>query len=572
MRRRKFIVPLAATALALFGGLGLGAAHAATAAHPPGAYGVNVSSSTFYDPSRGTPARTGVPAHDGRTIHKLIYDPVGVSGPLPTVMFAPGWDDQSADYDPLLRTVASAGYLVVGVDSPGTSSYFPGAPYYTPTGEDIGNNTLDLSAALDDIEAGPLGPSVDTASVAAMGHSDGGSVATNLALNSSYQSPRFNAYVSLSGNVPYGLVSGNIGPINNGPILAMVGTADEYGNYDPSGGNETTEQVYTTSRASRILVTMAGATHLSGYIGAGTQPDDVRAAITNFLNVAEKQDAGSRTAFNNEVNSNGLAPQADLNAAWYVITPPSRVSGMSATLTNGQRGYYITSRAGHVSEFGAAQFYGDMSGRALSAPIISITATADGQGYYLLGADGGVFTFGDAKFYGSEGGIRLNAPVDGMAVTPDGLGYWLVAQDGGIFTFGSAIFHGSTGGMHLNQPVDGIAVAPGGNGYWLVARDGGVFTFTPNGFYGSEGNVKLNAPIIGMASTPDGMGYILVGTDGGVFTFGSAPFYGSLGNSPPSGGVITLAPTPDNTGYYMLGAYGGVFSFGPGAAYYGSAT
>ena len=100
------------------------------------------------------------------------------------------------------RAISSAGYLVVGVDSPGSSSYFPGTPYDDHAGADIGNNTVDLSAALDNVEAGPLGGRVDRWAVAAVGHSNGGSAVANLALNDAYVSNRFNAYVVLSGGVP----------------------------------------------------------------------------------------------------------------------------------------------------------------------------------------------------------------------------------------------------------------------------------------------------------------------------------------------------------------------------------
>jgi hypothetical protein len=245
--------------------------------------------------------------------------------------------------------------------------------------------------------------------------------------------------------------------------------------------------------------------------------------------------------------------------------------GIASVSGSGCAGYYVVDGAGRVSAFGAATWHGDMSGKALSTPIIGITATADGGGYWLLGADGGVFSFGDARFHGSTGDLHLNAPVVGMAVTATNGGYWIVAKDGGVFTFGDARFHGSTGGMRLNQPVDGIAVAPGGDGYWLVASDGGVFTFTKHGFFGSMGGRRLNKPIVGMSSAPAGTGYTLVGSDGGVFNFGRATFYGSLGSQPPPSPIVDLSPAPADTGYYLLTGTGAVYAFGPGAVYFGSA-
>ena len=202
--------------------------------------------------------------------------------------------------------------------------------------------------------------------------------------------------------------------------------------------------------------------------------------------------------------------------------------GITAVDVSDRRGYYIAGASGTVVAYGAATWYGDMTGYGLNAPIISITATADGKGYYLLAADGGVFSFGDARFYGSTGNMKLNRPVDGISVGADGTGYRLVASDGGVFDFGSAAFYGSVAGL------------------------------------------RLNAPVVGMSTTTDYMGYTLVGADGGVFNFGDSPFYGSLGGSPPPGGIVDLGPAPGNTGYYLLGACGGVFAFGPGAPFLGA--
>ncbi|MDQ6783451.1 MAG: hypothetical protein M3063_08420 [Actinomycetota bacterium] len=345
---------------------------AAPPAYPPGTYGVTVASSTFFDAARDTPARIGQPPRTGRMIHQVTYVPSGPGGPLPTVLFAPGWNNQSAAYDPLLRAVASAGYLVVGVDSPGSSNYFGGGAIFSSNGRDIPNNTIDLSAALDNIEAGPLGSRVDRSAVAAVGHSDGGSVVANLALNSAYQSRRFSAYVPLSGGVPYGLVPvGTFGSSHNGPLLTMIGTRDEYGNYQPGPGGHGTELIYNIAARSRILVTMAGATHLSAYLGSGAQPDDTRAAITNFLNVAEKGDVNARAAFDADVSFDGLSAQEDLAPAWY-LSPPARAAGATYTLHatgNGPSTVFGTLTATNPAGTGFITAYGCDDGRPLASNV-----------------------------------------------------------------------------------------------------------------------------------------------------------------------------------------------------------
>jgi len=237
-------------------------------------------------------------------------------------------------------------------------------------------------------------------------------------------------------------------------------------------------------------------------------------------------------------------------------------------------GYWIASSDGRVRAFGNARFYGDLRGRALSAPIVASARTPNGGGYWLAGADGSVYTFGNAGYYGSMGGRRLNSPIVGMAATPKGHGYILLGADGGIFTFGDAHFYGSTGGMHLNARVLDLAIAANGKGYWFVAGDGGVFSFGSAPFHGSTGNLRLNAPVMSMTAAANGRGYWMVAYDGGIFAF-NVPFEGSMpGIRALSGGAfvptVRMRALPSGGGYYLLGVDGSVYSFGT-AKFFGSA-
>lgn len=238
-------------------------------------------------------------------------------------------------------------------------------------------------------------------------------------------------------------------------------------------------------------------------------------------------------------------------------------------------GYWITSADGRVRAYGKARGYGDLRGRALSAPIVASARTRDGRGYWLAGADGAVYSFGNARYYGSMGGRRLNSPIVGMAATPTGRGYILLGADGGIFTFGNARFYGSTGGMRLNARVLDLAMTADGRGYWFVAADGGVFSFGNARFYGSTGNIRLAAPVMSMTSAASGRGYWMVAYDGGIFAF-NVPFKGSM---PAVRGLTGAAfmPTvrmralPSGSGYYLLAADGAVYSFGS-ARFFGAAS
>ncbi|MDQ1508488.1 MAG: hypothetical protein QOG50_332 [Actinomycetota bacterium] len=256
------------------------------------------------------------------------------------------------------------------------------------------------------------------------------------------------------------------------------------------------------------------------------------------------------------------------HAALVAAAPRSKNYG-----TQGN-GYWLASSDGRVRAFGKAHFYGDLGGRALSAPIVASARTPTGNGYWLAGADGSVYAFGNAGYYGSMGGRALNSPIVGMAATPSGRGYILLGADGGIFTFGNAHFYGSTGGMHLNARVLDVAMTANGRGYWFVAADGGVFSFGNAHFYGSTGSIRLAAPVMSMTAAANGRGYWMVAYDGGIFAFnvpyeGSMPGIRSFLNSPfvPT---VRMRALRSGSGYYMLDYGGSVYSFGS-ARYFGSA-
>jgi hypothetical protein len=235
-------------------------------------------------------------------------------------------------------------------------------------------------------------------------------------------------------------------------------------------------------------------------------------------------------------------------AASTSIAPVVAASGAisAAPLPDG-KGFWTVTSSGVVSAYGSAASLGDLSGRALNAPVVGIAATPSGNGYWLVASDGGIFSFGDASFYGSTGSLHLNRPIVGMTATPSGHGYWLVASDGGIFSFGDATFQGSTGSLHLNQPIVGMA-ADGAGGYWMVAADGGVFSFGDASYHGSAAGVLGGSRAVGIVATAGG--YWITTFGGGVLSYGDAAVLQSpqqasssvaLGTADPSTNTV---PTP----------------------------
>jgi hypothetical protein len=189
------------------------------------------------------------------------------------------------------------------------------------------------------------------------------------------------------------------------------------------------------------------------------------------------------------------------------------------------QGYGLVADDGRLFAFGAL---GSPSAGSEPGALVAAAARRPGGGYWLVTGDGRVVARDGAPHLGDLTGLALTRPVVGMAATASGQGYWLVASDGGIFSFGDAAFQGSTGAITLNQPIVGMAATASGQGYWLVASDGGIFSFGDAAFQGSTGAITLNQPIAAMAPTPSGLGYWLVAVDGGLFAFGDAQFHGSV--------------------------------------------
>jgi hypothetical protein len=123
----------------------------------------------------------------------------------------------------------------------------------------------------------------------------------------------------------------------------------------------------------------------------------------------------------------------------------------------------------------------------LRARLDSATRVAKiANGYWLVTSSGAVSTFGAAKFYGSMSGKHLNEPIVGIVASPDGHGYWLVAKDGGVFSFGDATFEGSLGNKYIASPVVGMA-SSSGNGAATTGLQGPRGPVGPKGARGATG-------------------------------------------------------------------------------------
>jgi pimeloyl-ACP methyl ester carboxylesterase len=247
-----------------------------TAPKPQPPYGIQSETITLDDPTRDTPARGDVPAVSGRVLNTIILRPEGLTGPLPLIVFAHGWNSDPSVYTTLLDAWVSAGYVVAAPIFPDSSDTLPGTPV-----SDFPDEARDLSFVITQLLAGKASPfiTVDPHRIAAAGHSDGGTDVAMLALNPAFADPRIKAYLSLSSQIPDG-VAGPWGTAVAGSLLVAVGTDDEYGLLPDS------TQVYQTADMVKALLTVTGGDHLDTFVADTPQSAAVREETVRFLQAA----------------------------------------------------------------------------------------------------------------------------------------------------------------------------------------------------------------------------------------------------------------------------------------------
>ena len=226
--------------------------------------GVTVRTVTFVDTSRGTPAvsQPHRNAAKSRTLKTTIWLPAPPTGPYPLIVFAHGCGGHAADYAPLLRAWAAAGYVVAAPDFPVSSLPTPGVACVA----DIANQPGDVSfvisrvLALDRARHG-LGRIIDRAHLGVAGHSLGAVTTLGVAFRSCCRDRRISAAISFAGTP---LISGTDFRGIATPLMLVHGNADQTVNYSSS------VTAFARAAGPRDLLTILGGMH-SGYLG-GADP------------------------------------------------------------------------------------------------------------------------------------------------------------------------------------------------------------------------------------------------------------------------------------------------------------
>jgi predicted dienelactone hydrolase len=237
---------------------------------------VGVTTRTFIDTSRPTPATGTAAAKTSRTLLTEIWYPTSASdagatpvrdaplapgGPYPLVFFVHGSSSGRLFYTFLTIGLAQAGYIVAAADFPLTALSTPGGASDLHVSDEVG----DLSFLCDQLkvasaDAGDaLRGAVDGLSYAVVGHSTGGAVAELAAFAGDdalvTHDPRVTAVVPLSGDAC--MFSSEFFKSRPVPIFAIGATNDLFVRFANSG-----EWVFDNSGEPHLLADLIGGEHM----------------------------------------------------------------------------------------------------------------------------------------------------------------------------------------------------------------------------------------------------------------------------------------------------------------------
>jgi dienelactone hydrolase len=232
-------------------------------------YPVSSFTTTFVDSTRTTSASDGYPGDSSRRLETTFWYPAVVDGgaadrdhgPYPLVLFVHGLGQTAQFYAPLMERWATAGYIVAGPTFPFLSGV-PAGPSHVDYDELFGDAAFVISRTLEGGNGLPVSGLVDSARIAAAGHSDGEMVSFTMGFGAGLREWRVRSVIAMAGD----LSNAGIDPIRDSglPILHIMETNDQYDPYQHSidwdRGNLT---------SPRWMLTLLGATHEPPYNAAG---------------------------------------------------------------------------------------------------------------------------------------------------------------------------------------------------------------------------------------------------------------------------------------------------------------
>ena len=239
-------------------------------------FAVGVTTRTFVDNSRPTPANGTAPAQPNRTLVTEIWYPtpgspsggattrdvpLAAGGPYPLVLFVHGSSSDRTAYTTLTGGLASAGYVVAAADFPLTSSATPGGSSDLHVSDEVGDLSFlcDQLAAVSLAAGDALKGAVDGQHYAVVGHSTGGAVAALAAFagNDSLvmHDPRVSAVVPLSGDAC--MFDASFFKSRAVPIFVVGATNDLFVRIANSG-----QWVFDNTSEPHLMATLVGGQHV----------------------------------------------------------------------------------------------------------------------------------------------------------------------------------------------------------------------------------------------------------------------------------------------------------------------
>ena len=171
---------------------------------------------TFVDDSRPTNANGSFAGAPNRTLHTTIFYPATGKpgdavtpdatpdrkhGPYPLILYSHGNNSFGAEYEPLLRQWASAGYVVAAPDYPLSNKNAPGGSIVTDLDQQPADArfVIDRMLALSSKRSGKLARAVDAKRIGASGHSLGALTTYRLVYETCCADKRIKAAAPMSG-------------------------------------------------------------------------------------------------------------------------------------------------------------------------------------------------------------------------------------------------------------------------------------------------------------------------------------------------------------------------------------
>jgi dienelactone hydrolase len=318
--REKLVVPAAAIVAGAFVATTLTGPAAATAGRsnvtPVGTYAVGRIEQTFVDNSRPTMANGSFAGAPNRTLHTTIYYP-GLGkpgetvmrgatpdrkhGPYPMILYSHGSNSFGAEYEPLLRQWASAGYVIAAPDYPLSNMNAPGGATVTDLGQQPADArfVIDRMLALSSKRSGKLAGTIDAKRIGASGHSLGALTTYRLVYQTCCADKRIKAAAPMSGTAgdPPEFFTGI-----STPLLAEHGDAD--GTIAYQAGADT----YAKASPPKFFLTLIGGGHTPPYRGGpDPAPTTVAHVTLDFFDRYLKTDRGALERLRHDANQPGVA-------------------------------------------------------------------------------------------------------------------------------------------------------------------------------------------------------------------------------------------------------------------------